>query len=83
MLGLDEVGVHDGFLELGGDSLMATQVVSRVLTQFQVRVPLRALFDAPTVADMAALLAEKGTDENRYRIVDELKILRTRTRARS
>jgi acyl carrier protein len=82
MLGLDVVGVHDGFLELGGDSLLATQVVSRVLTQFHVRVPLRALFDAPTVADMAALLAEKDTDENRYRIVEELKTLRTRTRAR-
>jgi acyl carrier protein len=83
MLGLDEVGINDGFLELGGDSLLATQVVSRVLTQFHVRVPLRALFDAPTVADMAALLAEKDTDENRYRIADELKTLRTRTRARS
>jgi acyl-coenzyme A synthetase/AMP-(fatty) acid ligase/acyl carrier protein len=82
-LGLDAVGVHDGFLELGGDSLLATQVVSRVLTQFHVRVPLRALFDAPTVADMAALLAEKDTDENRYRIVEELQTLRTRTRARS
>jgi acyl-coenzyme A synthetase/AMP-(fatty) acid ligase/acyl carrier protein len=83
MLGLDEVGVQDGFLELGGDSLLATQVVSRVLTHFHVRVPLHALFDAPTVADMAALLAEKDTDENRYRIVEELKSLRIRTRARS
>jgi non-ribosomal peptide synthetase component F/acyl carrier protein len=83
VLGLDGVGVHDGFLELGGDSLLATQVISRVLTQFHVRVPLRDLFDAPTVADMAALLAEKDTDENRYRIVEELKTLRTRTRARS
>jgi hypothetical protein len=58
-------------------------VVSRVLTHFHVRVPLHALFDAPTVADMAALLAEKDTDENRYRIVEELKSLRIRTRARS
>jgi acyl-coenzyme A synthetase/AMP-(fatty) acid ligase/aryl carrier-like protein len=75
MLGLDEVGVHDGFLDLGGDSLLATQVVSRVLTQFHARVSLRALFDAPTVAEMAALLAESDTDENRYRIVAELKTL--------
>ena len=82
MLGLDEVGVHDGFLDLGGDSLLATQVVSRVLAQFHVRVSLRALFDAPTVAEMAALLAESDTDENRYRIVAELKTLGSR-RARS
>jgi acyl-coenzyme A synthetase/AMP-(fatty) acid ligase len=78
VLGLDEVGVHDGFLDLGGDSLLATQVVSRVLTQFHLRVPLRALFDAPTVADMAPLLVESDTDENRFRIVAELKTLRRR-----
>lgn len=82
VLGLDAVGVHDGFLDLGGDSLLATQVVSRVLTQFQVRVSLRALFDAPTVADMAALLVESDTDENHHQIVAELEMLQRR-RARS
>ncbi len=80
VLGLDEVGVHDGFLDLGGDSLMATQVVSRVLTQFHARVSLRALFDAPTVADMAALLVESDTDENHYQIVAEVETLRRRAR---
>jgi amino acid adenylation domain-containing protein len=58
VLGLDRVGVHDSFLELGGDSLLATRVVSRVLSQFQIRVPLRLLFEAPTVAEMAAVIVE-------------------------
>jgi acyl-coenzyme A synthetase/AMP-(fatty) acid ligase len=81
VLGLEEIGVHDGFLDLGGDSLLATQVVSCVLTQFHARVSLRALFDAPTVADMAALLVESDTDENDHHIVAELETLRRRARS--
>ncbi|MCH8282829.1 MAG: non-ribosomal peptide synthetase [Chloroflexi bacterium] len=59
VLGLDQVGVHDNFLELGGDSLLAGQVISRVIGIFRVELPLRSLFEAPTVADMA--VAIKGT----------------------
>jgi amino acid adenylation domain-containing protein len=78
VLGLDGVGVHDSFLDLGGDSLLATQVVSRVLVQFHVRLSLRVLFDAPTVADMAALLVESPTDKDYYPIVAELETFRRR-----
>jgi amino acid adenylation domain-containing protein len=53
VLGLDEVGVHDPFLDLGGNSLLAMRVVSRVLEQCRVPLSPRALFDAPTVARMA------------------------------
>jgi acyl-coenzyme A synthetase/AMP-(fatty) acid ligase/acyl carrier protein len=81
VLGLDEVGVHDGFLDLGGDSLLATQVVSRVLTQFHARVSMRALFEASTVADMAALIIEADANENNCQVVAESKTLRKRPRS--
>jgi len=58
VLGLDQVGLHDNFLELGGDSLLASQVISRVIKTFLVEVPLRSLFDSPTVAAMAVIIVQ-------------------------
>ena len=58
VLGLKQVGVHDNFFELGGHSLKATQVISRVRETFQVEMPLRTLFDKPTVEKLAVTVTK-------------------------
>ncbi len=56
VLDLDTVGVHDHFLEVGGDSLRATQVAVRLRDVVQIDVSLRDVFEAATVAELAATI---------------------------
>jgi len=56
VLGVDRVGVHDNFFELGGHSLATIQIAARVRRTFQVELPLQAVFEAPTVAQLAATI---------------------------
>ncbi|HSK05835.1 MAG TPA: condensation domain-containing protein, partial [Kofleriaceae bacterium] len=57
LLGRDAIGAHDHFFEIGGHSLIATQVVERVRELFAVDLPLRALFEHPVLADFAGRIA--------------------------
>jgi len=58
LLGIDRIGIHDDFFGLGGHSLLATQIISRTRDQFGLELPLKAVFEAPTVARYAALVEE-------------------------
>ena len=53
-LAIDLVGIHDNFLDLGGDSLLATQVIARLREVFSVKLSLASLLETPTVAEIAS-----------------------------
>ncbi|QFS52512.1 type I polyketide synthase [Nostoc sphaeroides] len=53
LFNIEPIGINDNFLEIGGDSLLATQLVSRVRQGLQIELPLQSLFVAPTVAELA------------------------------
>jgi hypothetical protein len=56
LMGFTSLGIHDDFFELGGHSLLAAQFIAGVRQRFKVDLPIRALFDGPTVAAIAARL---------------------------
>lgn len=59
LLEVEKVGVYDNFFELGGHSLLATQFISRVREDFQVELPLRILFESPTVNELAEQVLQR------------------------
>ena len=67
-LHLDRIGVADNFFELGGNSLTATRVMSRVRTLLKVELPLRALFESPTVGEFAKLVEKAEKSDNHQNV---------------
>ena len=63
LLGIEQVGIHDSFFDLGGHSLLAIQAISRLREAFPVAIEMRSLlFEAPTVAGIAAAIAQHLPD---------------------
>ncbi len=61
MLGLDRVGVNDNFSDLGGHSLLAIKIISELRKAFAIDLPIKALFEAPTIAELAVYIEEQTT----------------------
>jgi acyl carrier protein len=58
-LGIDNLGLNDSFAQLGGHSLLAIRIVSEMRKAFQIDVSVRALFDAPTIVELASYVKER------------------------
>ena len=58
LLGTNELGVNDNFFMLGGNSFLGVQLIARVRETFGVEVPLRTLFEAPTIVDLSAHISQ-------------------------
>jgi amino acid adenylation domain-containing protein len=64
VLRLEQVGINDNFFEAGGNSLLATQIISRCRQAFAIELPLHLLFEKPTIASFAAAIIELQSDSN-------------------
>ena len=66
------IGINDNFFELGGHSLLATQIISRLRETYQVELPLRELFENPTISGISAIIAQSLVNEESDEDIDEL-----------
>ncbi len=72
-----QIDIHSNFFELGGHSLLAMQVMTRIRQAFQVEIPLRSLFEAPTIADLSLQIEQALHDSQKREIPPLLPVSRT------
>ena len=74
-LNLKQISVYDNFFDLGNHSTLAIQLINRIRSVFAVDLSLRALFEVPTVAGMAARVGQKQSDRSRQQGYSEVALL--------
>jgi acyl transferase domain-containing protein len=72
LLGIETVGIYDNFFDLGGHSLLATKLISAVRVKFDAALPLRAIFESPTVAELTLVLVQKQAEQVDGTLLNEL-----------
>jgi acyl carrier protein len=79
VLRVDKVGIDDNFFDLGGHSLLATKAVSRMRVVFNLEIPLRRLFEASTLEDLATLIvrqqASQVSEAEMERLLDDVEAM--------
>ncbi|MBW4630462.1 MAG: amino acid adenylation domain-containing protein [Iphinoe sp. HA4291-MV1] len=75
VLSVPQIGIHDNFFELGGHSLLATVLISRVQDVFQLELPLRCLFENPTVAQLSSVIVHRLVEQTDDDILAQLEEL--------
>ena len=79
LFGIQQVGIHDNFFDLGGNSLLAIQLVSHLRKAFQIELPMSKLFESPSVAELARAIAASQEEQKQLaemsRLLDEIESL--------
>lgn len=71
LLGVKPIGIHDNFFELNGDSLLGTQLISKINQKFNLHLPLRSLFEDLTIAKMAGRVDGEINHSNEFQLSEE------------
>ena len=72
VLGIEQIGVHDNFLDLGGDSLLATQIITRIIKTFQIEISIQALFESPAIAEMSIVITQNLAKEAHQKDIERM-----------
>ncbi|MFN6571979.1 type I polyketide synthase [Dendronalium sp. ChiSLP03b] len=68
ILGINLIGIHDSFFDLGGQSLLATQLLSRLRQEFKVNLSLQSFFEAPTIIEQALIVEQNNSSKECYNL---------------